>query len=592
MIPESQVEEIIERNDLVDVVNEYTRLTRKGSGYMGLCPFHREKTPSFSVHEGKQIFKCFGCGKGGNVVHFIMLAEGLDYRSALEYLAHRVGIEIENTSNRANSATKLRQDIMSVNKEAARYFFRNLIDNKIAQKYCVDRGIDVNTIKKFGIGFAPDSWSGLRDHLKEKGVSEELLLKAGLIIKGKEESTYDRFRNRLMFPIFDVLGNVIAFGGRVLDDSLPKYLNSPETALYTKGNHLYALNFARKSESKRVFIVEGYMDCIALHQRGITYSVASLGTALTDNQAKLLKKYFDEVIISYDADTAGQNATIRGMEILQKHGFRIKVLELPKGDDPDDFIRKYGRDRFFKLADEAKTFVEYQVALIEGKWSPKQLDTRIEFVKGVVELLARIENRVERDMYIKWVSREYDLSEETLGMQVDNQISGQKVNYENLYVIKRAAVRADLKTEVKDENFVKRDRNEKILILLLSEEVQVLRRLRKEIKGELFTERNRRLYENLLARDDRGENIGSESVLLDADIEDAAIISDILSDWLTPPDLYKACKEIIIKLRNAKYEERLAEIYELLKNENLDKDEKNRLTNEIKKILEEKRADI
>ena len=593
MIPESQVEDIISRNDLVDVINEYTHLARRGSGYMGLCPFHREKTPSFSVHEGKQIFKCFGCGKGGNVVHFIMLAEGLDYRSALEFLANRVGIEIETTRSRGSSTTKLRQDIMSVNKEAARFFFRNLIDNKIAQKYCVDRGIDVKTIKKFGIGFAPDAWSALREHLKAQGVSEELLLKAGLILQGKENSTYDRFRNRLMFPIFDVLGNVIAFGGRVLDDSMPKYLNSPETVLYTKGNHLYALNFARKSESKRVFIVEGYMDCIALNQRGITYSVASLGTALTDNQAKLLKKYFDEVIISYDADTAGQNATIRGMEILQKHGFRVKVLELPKGDDPDDYIRKYGRDKFFELADGAKTFVEYQVSLIEGRWSPKQLDTRIEFVKEVVELLAKIENRVERDMYSKWVSREYDLSEETLQMQVENRIKGQKVNLDNLYVIKRAAVRADTKAiELKDENLTKRDRNEKMLILLMSEEVQVLRRVRKEINSDLFTEKNRRLYESLLKREERGESIGSESVLRDADIEDAAVISEILSEWLTPPDIYKACKEIIIKLRNAKYEERLAEIYEVLKDENLDMEEKIKLTNEIKKILEEKRADI
>ncbi len=593
MIPESQVEDIINSNDLVDVVNEYTRLVRRGSGYMGLCPFHREKTPSFSVHEGKQIFKCFGCGKGGNVVHFIMLAEGLDYRSALEFLANRAGIEIETTGRRAGSTTKLRQDIMSVNKEAARFFFRNLIENKTAQKYCVDRGIDVKTIKKFGVGFAPDAWSALREHLIAQGVSEELLLKAGLVLQNNtRNSTYDRFRNRLMFPIFDVLGNVIAFGGRVLDDSMPKYLNSPETALYTKGNHLYALNFARKSESKRVFIVEGYMDCIALHQRGITYAVASLGTALTDNQAKLLKKYFDEVIISYDADTAGQNATIRGMEILQKHGFRVKVLELPKGDDPDDFIRKYGRDKFFKLADDAKTFVEYQVSLIEGRWSPKQLDTRIEFVKEVVELLAKIENRVERDMYIKWVSLEYDLSVETLGMQVENRMRGGKVDLDNFFVIKRAAVRADTKAKVSDENLTKRDRNEKMLILLMSEEVQVLRRVRKEISSDLFTEKNRKLYENLLKRDDRGESTGSESVLMDADIEDAAVISEILSEWLTPPDIYKACKEIIIKLRNAKFEERLAEIYEILKDKNLDDEERTKLTNEIKKILEEKRADI
>lgn len=593
MIPESQVEEIINRNELVDVVNEYTRLARKGSGYMGLCPFHREKTPSFSVHEGKQIFKCFGCGKGGNVVHFIMLAEGLDYRLALEFLANRVGIEIESEYSGGNSISKLRQDIMSLNKEAARFFFRNLANSAYAQKYCMDRGIDAKIVKRFGLGYATESWNALRDHLKEIGVSEELMLKAGLVSQGRDGSTYDRFRNRLMFPIFDVLGNVIAFGGRVFDDSMPKYLNSPETALYTKGKHLYALNFARKSENKKVFMVEGYMDCIALHQRGITYSVASLGTALTDNQAKLLKKYFDEVIISYDADTAGQNATIRGMEILQKSGFRVKVLQLPKGEDPDDYIRKYGQDKFFELADNAKTFVEYQVSLIEGRWSPKQLDTRIEFVKELVGLLANIENRVERDMYIKWASREYDLSEESLKMQVEAESRGQKLNLDNLYVIKRGSVRSsNKKGEAKNENVVKRDRNEKMLILLLSEETQVLQKLRGEIKKDLFTESNRRLYENLLKRCDNGDKIGTESVLMDADIDDAEVISQILSEWLTPPDLYKACMEIILKLRNTRYEERLEEIYKLLEQEDLDIDERNRLTTEIKNILDEKRAGI
>ncbi len=273
MISESQIEEIIEKNEIADVISEYTMLTRRGSGFMGLCPFHREKTPSFSVHESKQIFKCFGCGKGGNVVHFIMLAEGLDYVSALEFLANRAGIEIEQTGSQSANLNKIRQDILAVNKEAAKLFYKNIRTSKMAQEYCMNRGIEAKTIKGFGIGYALDSWNNLTDHLKKIGVTEDLMCQAGLVIKSND-GCHDKFRNRLMFPIFDVLGNVIAFGGRVFDSSSPKYLNSPETIAYKKGKNLYALNFARKSESKRVIMVEGYMDCIALHQRGITYKVA------------------------------------------------------------------------------------------------------------------------------------------------------------------------------------------------------------------------------------------------------------------------------------------------------------------------------
>lgn len=585
MIPESQIEEIIEKNDLADVVSEYTRLTRKGSGYMGLCPFHREKTPSFSIHEGKQIFKCFGCGKGGNVVHFIMLAEGFDYFSAIEFLASRAGIEITDKYT-GSSTSKLRQDIMSLNKEAARFFFKCLAKDAGAQQYCINRGFDIKTIKTFGIGYAPDTGSALKDYLLKMGITEKLMLDAGLVIKGKDNNTYDKFRKRLMFPIFDVLGNVIAFGGRVMDNSMPKYLNSPETALYTKGKHLYALNFARKSESKRVFMVEGYMDCIALHQRGITYAVASLGTALTDNQAKLLKKYFDEVIISYDADSAGQKATIRGLEVLQKTGFRIKVLSIPDGKDPDDYLKRHSPEEFLKLADNAKTMIEYQVGKIQERWSPKKFDTRIEFVKEVTALLAKIENRVERDMYINWVSREYEIPEESLSLQIEDVGKGFE---ENLYVIKRGNIKeSENNTAPKTES--KRDMQEKMLILLLSEDMRVLQKLREQIAKDYFTDKNKILYENLLRRCDSGLKAGTESVLMDADVADASIISQILTTWLTPPDILEACREIMGRIRKIKLDDRIEEIYAILRQNKIDDETRDRLKIEITNILKEKRA--
>lgn len=281
-------------------------------------PFSQKKTPSFSVLTDRQIFKCFGCGKGGNVVHFIQMAEGLEYWDAVEFLGDKLGIKLErNKGNNSTDQSKMRQDVMAINKEAARFFFSQLTQSREGISNILPKGIFPETVKSFGLGFAKDDFHALIDHFKARDVSEKMLVTAGLVIPTKNDGYCDKFRNKVMFPIFDVLGNVVAFGGRVLDDSKPKYINSPETPVYTKGRHLYGLNFARKAESKRVIIVEGYMDCIALHQHGIKWVVAALGTALTMDQARLLKKYYDEVITCFDADSAGQTAALRGLDIWQ-----------------------------------------------------------------------------------------------------------------------------------------------------------------------------------------------------------------------------------------------------------------------------------
>ena len=350
-ISEEILEKIKSQNDIVDVISERVRLKKAGRNFTGLCPFHNEKTPSFSVSQEKQIYKCFGCGEAGNVISFVMKDKNLPFIEAVKYLANRANIPLKLGNGEQSQSNRKKELLYKVNVEAAKFFFSNLMNNQNAKEYFLNRGIKEETIKKFGLGYANDSWNSLMFYLRKKGINDGLLEEAGLISVNKEKGRkYDRFRNRVMFPVFDYQGKVIGFGGRVLDDSKPKYLNSPETLVFQKGTNLYGLNFALKHNmSERYFvIVEGYMDLISLHQYGITNVVASLGTALTINQARLLKRYADKVVISYDADLAGQMATLRGLEILRTAGFDVRVLSIPQGKDPDEYVRSNGREAFLK----------------------------------------------------------------------------------------------------------------------------------------------------------------------------------------------------------------------------------------------------
>lgn len=415
MIPEHIIEKIKEQNDIVDVISESVRLKKTGKSYKGLCPFHGEKTPSFNVSSEKQFFKCFGCGEAGNVISFIMKYKNLSYIEAIKYLAERANITIEET----NETSKIRDNkeiFYTINKEVGRYFFNNLQNTKNEGKsYFMRRGISEATIRKFGLGYARDGWNNLRDYLKSRGYNENMIEKAGVIIRSeKNRSYYDRFRNRVMFPVFDYKGRVIAFGGRVLDDSKPKYLNSPETPVFNKGNNLYGLNFAIKDNNLRTLvIVEGYMDVISLHQYGITNVVASLGTALTVNQARLLKRYADKIIISYDADLAGQMATLRGLEILRANNFDVRVLTVPNGKDPDEFIRANGKDAFLKLMDNAIPLIDYRINKAKEGINFKKREDVIKYSKNVMEILADLDS-VEKDVYVKKISEETSIKEDAL----------------------------------------------------------------------------------------------------------------------------------------------------------------------------------
>lgn len=415
-ISEEVLEKIKEQSDIVDIISETVKLKRSGRNFSGLCPFHNEKSPSFSVSQDKQIYKCFGCGEAGNVITFVMKNKNLPFVDAVKYLGEKANITIEEGSGRKSKTTEKKEIMYKVNVEAARFFFSNLMNTKEAKEYFLNRGIKEETIKKFGLGYAKDSWNNLIFHLRKKGFKDEILLEAGLVSTSeKTGNIYDRFRNRVMFPVFDYSGKVIGFGGRVLDDSKPKYLNSPETLVFQKGTNLYGLNFAIKNKipDRYFIIVEGYMDVITLQQYGITNVVASLGTALTSNQARLLKRYADKVIISYDADIAGQTATLRGLEILREAGFDVRVLNIPKGKDPDEFVRVNGKEEFQKLINDAEPLIEYRLKRAEEGINFKESNSLVKYGKKVTHILADLDP-MEKDVYVKKISENTGIREQAL----------------------------------------------------------------------------------------------------------------------------------------------------------------------------------
>ncbi len=430
MIPEHIIDKIKEENDIVDVISEVVKLKRSGRNYTGLCPFHSEKTPSFSVSSDKQIFKCFGCGEAGNVVSFVMKYRNMSYVDALKYLADRANIVMEEQGVSRKAHDK-KERLYSLNKEVARYFFNNLNKYPKGKNYFLKRGISEKTLRSFGLGYSLDSWNSVLYTFKNK-YGEDILREAGLVIRNENGRVYDRFRNRVMFPVFDYKGRVIGFGGRVLDDSKPKYLNSPETAVFKKGTNLYGLNFAIKNNPGRTFIiVEGYMDVIALHQYGITNVVASLGTALTSNQARLLKRYSDKVIISYDADLAGQMATLRGLEILRTNGFDVRVLTVPNGKDPDEFIRNNGKSAFLKLADSALPLIDYRLNKAKDNIDFSNRNMVIQYARRVTEILGNLDS-IEKDVYIKKISEETQITENALYDLLNENIQKASNNYQNV----------------------------------------------------------------------------------------------------------------------------------------------------------------
>ena len=415
------IDEIRQNNDIVDVISQYVHLKRSGRNFFGLCPFHNEKSPSFSVSPDKQIFHCFGCGVGGNVYTFLMKIEGINFIEAIQMLAERANINLPTLENNADTAKEeLKAKVYKVNAFTADFYHKNLYlpTAKIAQEYVKKRKLSNETLKSFQIGFS-GKFDELYQELKKQGFQEREILESGLVNKNEKGQYIDRYRNRLMFPICDVRGKVIAFGGRVLDDSKPKYINSPENVVYSKGRNLFGLNVAKKGDLSKILIVEGYMDVISLHQRGITNVVAPLGTALTQQQGWLLRKNAQQIILSFDSDEAGLTAKMRALEILQNMGCDIRILQMEGAKDPDEFIIKYGNARFLNLVDKALSVIEFKVRLLKRNLNLENVNDKIKFLNEIAKLISKIDNTIEREVYIEKIAKEYEISKEAIYAEVN-----------------------------------------------------------------------------------------------------------------------------------------------------------------------------
>ena len=419
--PESFLQELADRNDIADVVGSYVRLTkRSGSNLFGLCPFHSEKTPSFSVSPDKQIYHCFGCGKGGSVINFIMEIENLSFPDAVEFLARRCGMEVPD--DREDEGRKKRERLLSLNREAARFFHEKLKEpmGAVAREYIAKRGLSPTVVKNFGLGFAPESWYELTNAMKAKGYTDFELVSAGLANSNKSgKGVHDIFRSRLMFPIIDVRGNVLGFSGRILGDGEPKYLNTRETPVFNKSRNLFALNLAKKSKNGYILLAEGNIDVVSLHQAGFDSAVASLGTSLTPEQARLISRYANEVVIAYDNDAAGQKAAQRAIGILENLDLKVKVLRMSGAKDPDEFIKLKGADAFKNLLEQSENHVEYRLQSAMGKYDLSLDEEKVGALKDAVNIIASLPNAVEREVYSMRVAEKCSVSKDVVIGEVE-----------------------------------------------------------------------------------------------------------------------------------------------------------------------------
>ncbi|NLW24551.1 MAG: DNA primase [Clostridia bacterium] len=593
LIPQEIIDEIATRLDIVEVINEYVRLEKSGRNFFGLCPFHNEKTPSFSVSPEKQIFHCFGCGTGGNVFTFVMQIEGLSFPEALEKLAQRVGVSLpkRELTEAQKELLEKKQKKYKLNLAVSKFFHRLLLETswgKPALNYLKKRGIDIATIEKFQLGVSLPQWDGLLKYFTQKGVSPKELEELGLVVPNNSQTGYyDRFRNRLMFPIWDEQGNVIAFGGRVLDDSQPKYLNSPETSLFHKGKHLYGLHLAKNSmrSEDMAIIVEGYMDVIACHQFGVTNAVASLGTAFTKEQAKLLMRHTYQIAFAYDADLAGSKATLRGLDIFSDYGCQIRVIKLPEGLDPDEYLRKYGKNEFNKLVLNGMSLIEYKLVKLMESTKDNSILSKTKIVQKIIPDLLKMDSMVARESAVKLISEKLDLTETTILSELRYFAQQQQKLPQN----------QDIKYK-KRENNPKQDfprnkinRTEAQLIKILFEHPHYLIDVEKAGGKELFTYPLQQLFEEIFeVFQEKGEVVSTDLSTGD----NSKLLAMVLMQEFRVPDLEKAVADYIKILKVNKLEkEYLDKQNELKEAEKLGDGERlKEILSHIEWILQEKRT--
>lgn len=583
------LDEIKSKNDIIDIVSQYVVLKRSGRNYMGLCPFHKEKSPSFCVSPDKQIFHCFGCGVGGNVIHFIGKIENLNFIESLELLANRAGIELPKSGNAEDDRiSRLKSRVYELNKCAAEFYHQNLYKPtaKPAQEYVKKRRLDNRTLKAFKIGYS-GRFNELYTELHSKGFTEEEILASCLVNKNQDGKFIDRFRNRLMFPIFDARDRVIAFGGRVLDDSKPKYINSPEDIVYSKGRHLFAYNLAKKNNPKTIIIVEGYMDAVSLHQRGISNAVASLGTALTEAQGRLLRRSCEKVVIGYDADGAGQAATLRGLEILQNLGCDIRILQIEGAKDPDEFVVKYGPERFQKYVDSAISLVEFKVKMLKRQLNLENVNDKIKFLNEVANILSKIENNMEREVYIDKISLEYKVSKEAIYAEVNKKLYGNSQTEKKLErpVTTIREVKQDVEEQEVDEKTKKTE--SLIIYLLINYPDKSFVRLANIVKNNLIKLEKNKLIINKLYEEHGKGNINIESIIdLFEDENIVNYLSGIMSSNFEITDVDKCIDDVILTYKKEILLKKRNDIMNKLNSQNtITKDEVANLEEELNSVI-------
>lgn len=582
---EELIDEIKNSNDIVDVISQYVILKRSGRNFFGLCPFHKEKSPSFSVSPDKQIFHCFGCGAGGNVIHFVSKIENADFKEAISILANRAGIELPTLNNyEDNKTAMLKTKVYEINQIAAEFYHHNLYrpTSKTAQEYIKKRKLDNKTLKSFLIGYS-GNYDELYKILKQKGYKEEEILASSLVNKTDDGKYIDRFRKRVMFPIQDIRNKVIAFGGRVLDDSKPKYINSPENIVYSKGRHLFGLNVAKKSDLKNIIIVEGYMDAISLYQRGITNVVASLGTALTEAQGRLLRRYSERVTIGYDSDGAGQAATLRGLEILQNIGCDVRILQISGAKDPDEYVIKYGPERFLKCVEQAISLVEFKVKILKQNLNLENINDKIKFLNEVAKILANVTNGIERELYIEKIAAEYKVSKESIYGEVNKLIYAKNTGEK---ILEKPIIKKEVKKEKPkiDEAIVKRENL--IIYLLINYPQESYSKIKNIVlEQDIKLEANQKILKKMYEEIEKGNiNIDILNCFEEEDIINH--ISAIMSYDFEISDLNKCIEDIANTYEKEKLINRRQEILESLKNaQNLSSEELSNLEDELSNIV-------
>ncbi len=578
-------EEVRSANDIVDVISQYVTLKRSGRNFFGLCPFHKEKSPSFSVSADRQYFHCFGCHKGGDVFTFVSEIERISFKESLEFLAERARIQLPTVENSEFNKTQYLKDRMfKINAETAIFYHERLYKPlaKIAQDYVKQRKLDNNTLKAFKIGYSGE-YNELYKLLKAKGFKDEEILATGLVNKTDRGEFIDRFRKRLMFPIMDVSGRVIAFGGRKLEnnDKMAKYINSNENLVYSKKKHLFALNLAKQSDSKQIILVEGYMDAISLYQRGFDNVVASLGTALTEEQGRLLRKYSEQVVLSYDSDGAGQEAIMRGLSILENQGCDARVVQMEGAKDPDEYVIKYGSGRFKLLIENAISLVEFKIKMAKSKYNLENANDKIRFLKEITKILSNVDNKIEREIYIEKVADNYNISKEAIYAEVNKAAYNNNVK-ENVLI--KPAKKQEKVIEISPA-IIKRENM--ILYLLINHFRESYEAIVTNISLDDFKlEANKFIFEKIL--ESPAEE--SEKILQAiANIEDAEIQSHVSEILVTDYEIssIEKCIEDVVNIYNKERltNRKLEIIKELENSSNLTKDEIAKLEQELSEII-------